>query len=52
MGLPFAAGRSLHSGCPCNLRTTPTSRVMHIRTSSKAAKGPAVIKCAHHSLSM
>lgn len=50
-GLPFAAGLSLHSGCPFNLYTMPVDRVIHVRTSSNAAKGPAMIKCAHGSLS-
>lgn len=51
MGLPFAAGCSLESGCPFKLYTIPVDRVIHVRTSSKAANGPAIIKCAHGSLS-
>lgn len=51
-GLPFAVGRSLHSGCPFNLFTIPGRGLMQIRTSSKAANGRAIMNCAGRSVSV
>lgn len=50
-GVPFAAGRSLHSACPFKLTSMPLRGAIHLRSSDKAAKGPAIVLRARGSLS-
>lgn len=51
-GVPFAAGASVHTCCPFKLMTNGVRESnMHVRSSDKAAKGPAIVMRSRRSLS-
>lgn len=51
-GVPFAAGTSVHTGCPFKLMTNSVrGSNMHVRSSDNAAKGPAIVIRSRRSLS-
>ncbi len=51
-GLPFLAGSSLESTCPCNLLTGPLRSYMEVRSASNAANGHIITFCARGSISL